>query len=489
MKNSICGKEMCEAYFKAVEDLNAAKKLSKKLDTVLDSSYDGIFITDGEGITMWVNKAYERITGINPSMFLGKSINILVENGFISKSCTSVVLETKEISTIEQRLATGKVILVTGTPIFDQDGNIEMVVNNVRDITELLSLKEELKAKEKTVSYYNIELEKLRKQMAALPGKTSRSTKMQLVMESARRVAKHATTVLLYGETGSGKEVMASFIHKNGDRRNQKLININCSAIPENLMESEFFGYEKGSFSGASTTGKIGLFEEANGGTIFLDEIAELPLNMQSKLLRVLQEQEIQRIGGLSIIKIDVRIIAATNQDLLALSEKGLFRKDLYYRLNIFPLVVPALRERKEDIFSLANDFLAKFNQDYNQNKRFSKGVYEAFNAYDWPGNVRELKNLTERIFVMSESSILSIDDLPKEMRFKPSEGHGIDPVDFIGGKLMLKDAVARLELQMLSDAYGRHGNVRDAASELGIDPSTFVRKRARLDDSIRWSK
>ena len=297
---------------------------------------------------------------------------------------------------------------------------------------------------------------------------------MKRLMESALRAARHDTTVLISGETGVGKEVMASFIHRNSDRRKKKLVKVNCSAIPESLMESEFFGYEKGAFTGANVNGKIGLFEEADGGTLFLDEIGELPVNLQSKLLRVLQEQEIQRIGGVTPVKIDVRIIAATNRDLKEMAEQGLFRKDLYYRLNIIPLVVPALRERKEDLVPLANDFLDKLNLLYNENKRFSKEAYEAFGRYNWPGNVRELRNVIERVFVMTEGQLIRDTDLPAEIKAVH------DNASVVSGDHVLKFAVAKLEYAMIQEAFEKHGNVRDAAKALGIDASTFVRKRTK---------
>lgn len=477
----ICGKETCSAYQNLVEELKQANKLTVKLDAVLDSSYDGIYITDGSAVTMRVNKAYERITGIKAEDLIGKHINVLVEEGVISQACSLLVIKNKEVTTIQQKLASGKVILVTGTPIFDDQGQVEMVVNNVRDVTELLDLREALREKEKAVDLYNSELERLRKRMTQKPEIFTRNPGMRLLMESATRVARHDTTVLITGETGVGKEVMASFIHKNSDRRKKKLVKINCSAIPEHLMESEFFGYEKGAFTGANNNGKIGLFEEANEGTIFLDEIGELPVNLQSKMLRVLQEQEIQRVGGVAPIKINVRIIAATNRDLQEMADQGLFRKDLYYRLNIIPLNIPALRDRKEDLIGLANDFLEKLNVMYGGNKKFSKEVYEIFNLYQWPGNVRELKNVIERVFVMTDHPYIEESDLPSFMKVN-LEGESRATSMPTG---LLKDAVSKLEWDMIQNAFKTHGNVRDAAKSLGIDASTFVRKRSKYEQDF----
>lgn len=487
MFKPVCGREVCEAYLQVVEELKNANKLTRKLDTVLDSSYDGIYITDGNAITMRVNKAYERITGIKPETILGKSINVLVEQGIISQACTMLVLEKKEVTTIQQTLSSGKVILVTGTPIFDENGDIEMVVNNVRDITELLQLREALKEKEKAVDLYNSELERLRKRISHKSEMPSRNMEMRKLMESAMRAAKHDTTILITGETGVGKEVMASFIHKNSDRKKKKLVKVNCSAIPENLIESELFGYEKGAFTGANVNGKIGLFEEANEGTLFLDEIGELPINLQSKLLRVLQEHEIQRVGGVEPIKIDVRIIAATNRDLQGMADQGLFRKDLFYRLNIIPINIPALRDRKEDLVPLINDFLDKLNVLHGEEKKISKDAYACLERYDWPGNVREVSNVIERIFVMTEGDWIKESDLPLELTsFKVGleQEYSID----LGG-ILLKEAVAALEMDLIGKSFEKYGNVRDAAKALGIDASTFVRKRMKYEEQLALKK
>lgn len=485
LKAPLCHKEMCEAYKELEDELKQSKKITVKLDAVLDSSYDGIYITDGNAVTIRVNKAYERITGIKPDYILGKNITVLVDEGIISQACSVEVIKTKKVTTIQQTLASGKVILVTGTPIFDDLGNVDMVVNNVRDITELLELREALKEKEKAVDLYNSELERLRKRISQKPEIMTRNVNMQILMESALRAARHDTTVLITGETGVGKEVMASFIHRNSDRRKKKLVKVNCSAIPESLMESEFFGYEKGAFTGANVNGKIGLFEESNEGTIFLDEIGELPINLQSKLLRVLQEQEIQRVGGVSAVKINVRVIAATNRNLEEMANQGLFRKDLFYRLNIIPLAIPALRDRKEDILPLANDFLDKLNALYGGSKRFSKEVYELFSQYEWPGNIRELKNIIERAFVMTDNQLIDVVNLPTIMESVRHGHSGASEIAINIENVSLKEATTKLEAQLLERAFANYGNVRDAAKSLGIDASTFVRKRAKYQSAL----
>lgn len=474
-----CAKKDCRAYMNVLEELGEFKRITRKLDTVLESSYDGIFITDGNAVTTRVNKAYERITGIRAEEIMGKHVNILVDQGIISKACSTVVQRTRDVVTMHQKLSSGKILLVTGTPIFDDHGEIEMIVTNVRDITELQRLREELYERDRKVDMYNTKLESLRKTLNEKSSIYSRDGKMVRILEAAKRVASHDTTVLITGETGVGKERMAEFIHQNSLRTEKKLISVNCGAIPDSLIESALFGYVSGAFTGAKASGKVGLFEEANGGTIFLDEIGELPYNVQAKLLRVLQEQEIQRVGSVETTKINVRIIAATNKDLKAMSEEGTFRKDLFYRLNIIPIHIPPLRERKADIVPLINTFLNSLNLEYDEQKRLSKDTYEKLYRYSWPGNIRELKNVMERVFVMCQDDTILSNELPVEV------DHHVDMEASVPSGNM-KQAVARLESQMIARAYDEYGNVRDAAKALGIDASTFVRKRSKYENIVK---
>lgn len=450
--------------------------LWNNMDEVIESSYDGIYITDGNANTLRINKAYERITGLKREEMLGKNMIDLVKEKYISKSSTLLVLENGKINTIQQNFKTGKKALVTSTPIFDGDGKIALVVTNVRDITELYELKEELEAKERLAQKYYMEIEQMRLQLLENEDIIAEDAKMLHVIQIARRVALMDTTVLMLGETGVGKEELAKLIYRNSGRKNKQYIKINCGAIPENLIEAELFGYEKGSFTGANKEGKIGLFEVADGGTLFLDEVGELSPAMQVKLLRALQEHEIKRIGGINPIKVDVRIIAATNRNLEEMVRNKSFREDLYYRLNVVPLTIPPLRERQQDIIPLIQFFLTQINNKYHLKKIFSADVLKCLYEYEWPGNVRELKNIVERVVVMSGDDKIVREDLPKQIVCSVEE-KCITLSDEI---IPLRVAVSKIEDQLIKRAFERYGNVRDAAKALEIDAATFVRKRQK---------
>lgn len=463
-------------FEKEIESLRPEHRIWSKIDDVIESSYDGIYITDGDANTLRVNKAYERITGLKRNEIIGKNMADMVKEGFISQSATLLVLRNKRINTIQQNFKTGKKALVTSTPIFDNNGKISMVVTNVRDITELYELKEELEEKERLAKKYYLELQQIRMQLQNSEEIIAEDIKMLQIIQIAKKVALTDTTVILLGETGVGKEEVAKLIYRNSLRKNKQFISINCGAMPENLIELEMFGYEKGSFTGASKEGKMGLFEVADGGTVFLDEIGELSPAVQAKLLRVLQEHEIKRIGGLSSIKVDVRIVAATNRNLEEMVKQNKFRKDLYYRLNVVPITIPPLRERRQDIFPMIRYFLAEINNKYNLKKSFGAEALKYLYEYDWPGNVRELKNIVERVIVMSPEDIITKDDLPKQIQSAVEEKSFMLSDEI----LTLKDAVTKVEVQLLNKAYEKYGNVRAAAKALDIDPATFVRKRKR---------
>jgi len=331
-------------------ELTAVKNLSQELDAIIESSYDGIYVTDGQGNTTRVNKAYERITGVMGTEVIGRNMRDLVREGFYNQSVTLLVLERKKPVTIMQEIKkTGKYVIVTGNPIFNQAGEIICVVTNVRDITELNNLKSQLETTKNLSERYLSELQHLRS-MLYPDDIVAVSPEMKSILQKVRRISLVDSTVLIMGESGVGKEVIARLIHKNSPRAEKPFIAINCGALPENLLESELFGYEGGAFTGAKKGGKPGLVELANGGTLFLDEIGELTLAMQVKLLRLLQEKRFIRVGGSQVQQVDVRFITATNQDLKVMVKENRFREDLYYRLNVVPIDIPPLRERIQEI-------------------------------------------------------------------------------------------------------------------------------------------
>jgi len=461
-------------------ELERVKVISHELNAIIDSSYDGIYVTDGEGRTVRINKAYERITGIKPHEVVGKTMQELVETGLYNESVTLRVLSEKQSVTIVQKVSkTNKTIVVTGNPIFDEKGDIVRVVTNVRDVTELNQLQKKIKKMEQLQSRYEAELQQFRESIDDHKKYVIKSTKMNAAYELALKLAEVDSTILIQGESGVGKEVFSEIVHNHGARRNKPFIKISCAAIPENLLESEFFGYEPGAFTGASRHGKAGIFELGHGGTIFLDEIGELPMGLQVKLLRVLQEREIVRIGSSKPIKVDTRIMAATNRDLEEMVMHNQFRKDLFFRLNVVPVMIPPLRERKEAISHFIYFFLEKYNSKYGFSKQIAPEVIDALIEYEWPGNVRELENMVERLVVLAQGEIISTDKLPGRLK-----NSSVSSPSFFEGK-PLKKAVEEFERQILTTAINKYGTSRKVATALGVNQSTVVRKASRYGLSV----
>ena len=462
---------------KMSKELNYVKELNEELDAIVESSYDGLFITDGKGITLRYNKAFELLTGIDAHEYLGKSVDDIKRDGIISDPVTCHVLEQKKSLTIMQISKTGKLTLTTGNPVIDKNGDIIRVVCNVRDITELNLLRQKLEQVEGLSQHYENQIRTLKMQYAGNEKMVITSTKMRNLIDMVIRLAAVDSTILITGESGTGKELIAEIIHSSSSRNDKPLIKVNCGAIPENLLESELFGYEGGAFTGAKAGGKPGYIELAAGGTLFLDEIGEVPLNLQVKLLRFLQSKEIIRVGGGSYKNIDVRIVTATNRDLLEMVQKKQFREDLYYRLNVVPVNTPPLRERKEDIPSLVAHFIQVFNRKYKMNKRVFPEVVDIFMEYDWPGNVRELENLIERLVVITPEDILSREDLPAHMG--DTAGASSSYI-IVSGIIPLRDAIESVEKQLIEKVYAKYRTTRQMAKELKVDASTIVRKAAK---------
>jgi PAS domain S-box-containing protein/TyrR family helix-turn-helix protein len=454
-------------------ELEYTKKVKSELDAIIEASFDSIFVTDAKANVISINDAYTRITGIKAEEIIGKNMYDLVEQGLYDRSATIHVIENRTPITFAQNIKSGKTLLVTGNPVFNAQGELAWVITNGRDITELMRLKQEVELAQNLSRHYEEELKKVVQSGEMIVN----SPKTKELLALAMRIGKVDSTVLIYGESGVGKELIARELHKNSNRKDKPLININCAAIPETLLESELFGYESGAFSGARKGGKMGIFELANGGTLFLDEIGEMPLALQSKLLRAIQEKEILRIGATTPIKIDVRLITATNRDLWEMTRRGQFRQDLYYRLNVVPVYVPPLRERKEEIPALAYHFVNLFNEQYGMNKKIDERMITSLLEYEWPGNVRELKNAIERAIVTNPDEVIrsiqlggNINAGEMEFNTENEESGGID----------LREKVNAYERDLLQRYIQKHKSSRKVAKALNISQTTVVRKAAQ---------
>ena len=463
--------------------LQKATMLNRELEAIIESSFDGFGIISGDGTTILrVNSSYERITALTRENCVGRDICDLVKEGVFSTSVGSLVSKLRKTVTIKQRINTGKEILITGSPVLDENNEVIRIVCNIRDLTELNNLKAQVEKSMSMNARYSSELEELRAMQLSHDEVIVRSRRMKMVLEMAKRVARVNSNILITGESGVGKEIIAKIIHKGSECSGGPFMQINCGAIPETLLESELFGYEQGAFTGAKTGGKLGIFELCNHGTLLLDEIGEMPLGVQVKLLRVLQNQEIFRIGGSKPIKVDVRILAATNKNLEDMVKEKTFRADLFYRLNVVPINVPPLRERVEDIVPLAIHFLEKFNTRFITNKRFEPEVFRVLEGYSWPGNIRELKNLVERLVVTSEEQVIGVSDLPDFLRTIPEERILVR----INEMISMDEANEILEKELITKALNLYGSTRKAAKSLGVTHPTVIRKAQKYGLSLK---
>jgi PAS domain S-box-containing protein len=454
-----------EKYLLALNTVGEKTRIERDyLNAIFEASYDGLYVTNKNGLTVRVNQAYERITGVRREELLNRFVEDLVREGTLSHSITATVARTKQPCTIEQTIRTGKRVVITGSPVFDRKGEVSHVVTNVRDITELNTLCEKLKEANAKLAALNAE-DRVTSDIVA------QSKVMQEVLQRAWTVSKYDCAVLLLGESGVGKSLLAREIHRQS-RRPGDFVEINCAAIPASLAESELFGYEKGAFTGAARGGKKGKVEAANLGTLFLDEIADLSLDVQAKLLNVLQDKVFYRVGGITPIPVDIRVIAATNKDLEERVREDRFREDLFWRLNVIPLEIPPLRLRREDIIPLVSAFLGKLNAKYRLAKRIAPDAMNRLLAYHWPGNVRELDNVIQRVYVTSGSQDITREDLPPEIEAGESR-----PDDDLREVRPLKEAIERLEERMVRQALARYKSSTGVAKALGISQPTAWRK------------
>ncbi|MDD3652755.1 MAG: sigma 54-interacting transcriptional regulator [Desulfotomaculaceae bacterium] len=441
---------------------------------MFENSYDAMCIADCDGRLRSVNPAFERSIGIKTMDVLGRPIQDIINKGLTDASATLRILESgnKEEETVIINTRIGTRVLSTGIPTYDHKGKLLRVYCNMRDVTNIEHLKQDCMQSQRLISKYLLE------SLESKRGKSfkfiANSKQMQQLLETVYQIASVDSTVLILGETGVGKDIIAHIIHDASPRSRGPFLKINCGAIPADLLESELFGYDGGAFTGANRSGKPGFFELANKGTIFLDEIGDLPKKLQVKLLAVIQDQRITRIGGVKEKQVDVRVITATNRDLEEMVRQGEFREDLFYRLNVVPISIPPLHERKEDIPYLISHYTEIFNQKYNRKVLFSNEAVKVLNKYNWPGNVRELANLVERVVVTSRELLVLPEFLPKKYLLAPDDEH---QPDFKS----LREAVEEYELQFVKKVADLSNSRKEAADKLGISLSSLTRRLRKL--------
>lgn len=434
--------------------------------SLIDAIQDGVYITDANAVTLAVNDAYERITGLNRTVLVGRYMGDLVKLGYLSNSASLEVLRRLETVTLVQTINNSQKILVTGSPIFDAQKKLICIVTSVRDITELL------RAKHAQEQLENLFRSQSQYKLVTAGNDLIISRETQHIFDLATNIAKFNSKVLIRGETGTGKSKLARYIHSISDRAQHAFLELNCSGIPDNLLEIELFGYAPGAFTGASTKGKKGLLEIAHQGTLFLDEIGDLPLNMQVKLLKVIEESRFLPVGATEFKDVDIRIISATHRHLEDMVKAGDFREDLYYRINVIDIELPPLRERRSEIIPLVQQYQKQFNEKYLTQKVFCPEVLESFTQHDWPGNIRQLINVVERLMVSTTESAIRLNDLPKELRH---ETH------LVNEQMSLKDRVLAFEKELILAALNEHRSTRATADALGVEQSTLVKKIARF--------
>ena len=442
---------------------------------------ENILITDGQENVLYVNPAYERNSGIGRESLLGRTISELKQSGsyFTNPVTPDVIREKKRVMKLSFATGTEKPSVVVGVPILDEEGNILYVVASNRGLSSFSELRDNYHTFLATLHALNEEHSAVKvyensRMIGHEEAMVGNSEAMQSILDVVQKISDTNASVLITGESGTGKELVANAIYHTSRRKNKPFIKVNCSSIPATLIESELFGYEKGAFSGASSQGKKGLFEAANGGTILLDEIGDMPLEAQSKLLRVLQNSEVTRVGGTKPIKLDIRVIASTNSDLKKRIQAGSFRKDLYYRLHIIPIHIPPLRERKEDIPLLCEHYLSAFAAQYQRTVSLSKDNMNLLCSYSWPGNIRELRNIMEYLAVCC-SDISHIDNslLRGILDFEESP---VLPLQDTEG-MTLGEAVAQCERELLTKTMAKVRSMKEASLLLGVDTSTISRK------------
>jgi PAS domain S-box-containing protein len=460
------------------------------LEVLLDNAPDGIYMLDEKGDYIYVNSRYIRITQLTKDELLKCNVYDFVRDKLVDICISDIVYrEKRRVCMFQDIYVNNKTQrrrqLVISTPVFDNDGNVCNIIAFIRPLHTMNDHYDEACTHE---TYSTFKSSNLRPPVGII----AESSTMKALLSTAKMIADVESAVLITGESGTGKEVVAGCIHKSGARREHPMVIVNCASLPPNLLEAELFGYEKGAFTGASATGKIGLFEKADGGTLLLDEINSLPLSLQGKLLRAIESRRIQRVGSTKEILSDFRLIAATNEDLSKLVDEKLFRADLYYRLNVIPLTVPPLRTRRDDIVPLALHFLKEYCNKYSRNKVFTEQTLNLIHRYDWPGNVRELKNFIERSVVMSKGDYIEIHDITSisggyVAGRRIETAHRETPEMFDYDRLLkdgvtLEDHLRACEAAYVKYALDIHKSSYLTAKALGASQSAIMRRKKKYN-------
>ena len=454
--------------------------LADYIEQLCDTFRDAICVTDREGIVTLVNKRHAELTGIAREKMMGSSIQDMVQNGIFDVVLNPRIVETGQKVSSVQNLYNGRTLLLDGHPVKDATGKVAYVVTVIRDITALTELREEITAQRELLeTFQNLSSEGASGNQYP---RVVQSPVMQRLYAEASAIAETDATVLLLGETGVGKDVVARHIHRNSLRADAPFIKVDCGSIPENLIETELFGYVPGSFSGASKHGKAGLVEAASTGTLFLDEIGELPMTMQSRLLRVLQDWEVLRVGATVPKKVDVRVVAATNKELEREVAKGTFRSDLYYRLKVGVLNIPPLRSRRVDILPLAQSFLTFYGKKYRKAVNLSEEAKQVLQNHTWPGNVRELENLVQGLVVTCKHGLVGVRDLAGIRPLPPCEtSEGQYALPSIEGR-SLKSIMKEVETAVIEKGMQRYGSISELSRHFQMDRSTIFRKVKEIE-------
>lgn len=463
------------------------QELTWEHDAIIDSSSDGLFVCDGTGRILRVNPASERINNASATQLIGRDyLDAAADGLLILPSAALEAIKKRERVSLLQENRHGRKLISTAIPVFDDAGELIRVVVSERDITETDRLQRQLEEQQAIGDQFRHQILELQQEQLDSRQVIAKSPCMVKALKQSLKVSTVDSTVLILGESGVGKGLFADLIHKNSARAEQPIIKINCGAIPENLIEAELFGYEKGAFTGA-VGNKPGHLELADGGIIFLDEIAELPLSSQVKLLRFMEDGQITRLGSTQSRQIDVRILAATNRNLQQMVDDGSFRLDLYYRLSVIPLSIPPLRERKECLTPLIRSYIDHFAKRCGCEKRLTAAALDLLTGYPYPGNVRELMNICERLVVMSDTDLLDVIDLPQSVRSDTE-----NDVEMLLGNwpqaMNMTQILESVERRVLLEASKHHRKQQQIAAALGMSQPTVARKLHKYGISSHFS-